>query len=141
MPSLTAAKHSTLHPLKSPNHQPFQNGPVTNCRRTRASRFGGLTLVAIGFLTLLGTASTLHAQINYEPYTITTIAGFAGASGSADGTGSAARFYFPYGIAVDHVGNAYVADTIIARFAKLLRRAMSALWLVSPVRRVAKMEV
>jgi len=26
-------------------------------------------------------------------------------------TGSAARFYFPYGVAVDSAGNVYVADT------------------------------
>ena len=31
--------------------------------------------------------------------------------GSADGTGSAARFYSPNGVAVDSSGNVYVADT------------------------------
>jgi sugar lactone lactonase YvrE len=41
----------------------------------------------------------------------TTLAGTAGSSGSADGTGSAARFYYPYGVAVDGSGNVYVADT------------------------------
>ena len=42
---------------------------------------------------------------------VTTIAGLAGASGSADGAGSAARFFAPEGIAVDGSGNLYVADT------------------------------
>ena len=42
---------------------------------------------------------------------VTTLAGLAGSSGSADGTGSAARFYIPYGVAVDSAGNVYVADT------------------------------
>jgi streptogramin lyase len=42
---------------------------------------------------------------------VTTLAGTAGSSGSANGTGSAARFYYPYGVAVDSSGNVYVADT------------------------------
>ena len=42
---------------------------------------------------------------------VTTLAGLAGNSGSADGTGSAARFNSPYGVAVDSAGNVYVADT------------------------------
>ena len=40
-----------------------------------------------------------------------TLAGTAGSSGSADGTGSTARFNFPYSIAIDTAGNVYVADT------------------------------
>jgi hypothetical protein len=42
---------------------------------------------------------------------VTTLAGLAQAYGSDDGTGSAARFYFPQGVAVDSSGNVYVADT------------------------------
>ena len=41
---------------------------------------------------------------------VSTLAGLAGTTGSADGTGSAARFYEPYGVAVDSAGNVYVAD-------------------------------
>ena len=43
--------------------------------------------------------------------TVTTLAGLAGAWGSADGPGSAARFNMPYGVAVDGPGNVYVADS------------------------------
>src|SRR5260221_5869613 len=41
---------------------------------------------------------------------VTTLAGSPGQSGSADGTGSAAQFYFPSGVAVDSSGNVYVGD-------------------------------
>ena len=42
---------------------------------------------------------------------VTTLAGLAGSPGSADGTGSAARFNVPTGVAVDSAGNVYVADS------------------------------
>jgi len=41
---------------------------------------------------------------------VTTLAGTAGVYGSTDGTGSAARFYYPFGITTDGT-NLYVADT------------------------------
>jgi sugar lactone lactonase YvrE len=43
---------------------------------------------------------------------VTTLAGSAGNPGSDDGTGSAARFYHPSGIAIDGLGNLYIADTL-----------------------------
>jgi sugar lactone lactonase YvrE len=42
---------------------------------------------------------------------VTTLAGTAGTTGYADGTGTAALFSFPRGISVDASGNLYVADT------------------------------
>jgi sugar lactone lactonase YvrE len=42
---------------------------------------------------------------------VTTLAGTAGVSGSADGTGAAARFFLPCAVAMDPGGNVYVADT------------------------------
>src|SRR5207248_504711 len=44
---------------------------------------------------------------------VSTFAGSAGSIGTADGTGSAARFNFPAGVAVDRAGtgNIYVGDT------------------------------
>jgi len=49
------------------------------------------------------------AQTVYTPYTFTTLAGNAG-YGSVDGTGSAARFNSPDGVAVHSAGNIFVAD-------------------------------
>ncbi|HEX8111442.1 MAG TPA: NHL repeat-containing protein [Kofleriaceae bacterium] len=41
---------------------------------------------------------------------VTTLAGTAGMAGSMDGTAAAARFFNPFGVAVDSFGNVYVAD-------------------------------
>jgi hypothetical protein len=43
---------------------------------------------------------------------VTTIAGFAGTTGTADGTGSAARFNYPFAVAIDSATpqNLYVSD-------------------------------
>src|SRR2546429_9296055 len=43
--------------------------------------------------------------------TVSTLAGLAGVSGSADGSGTNAEFNQPQGVAVDGNGNVYVADT------------------------------
>ncbi len=42
---------------------------------------------------------------------VTTLAGLAGVSGADDGTGGAALFNQPAGLAIDSAGNLYVADT------------------------------
>jgi hypothetical protein len=42
---------------------------------------------------------------------VSTVAGAALMCGSADGTGGAARFNYPQGVATDGLGNVYVADT------------------------------
>ena len=51
---------------------------------------------------------------------VTTLAGTPGVAGSANGTGSAAQFYNPWGIAVDSAGNLYVTDPITRPSARLL---------------------
>lgn len=74
------------------------NGDSFRCLVTNAS--GSVT----------SEAATL-AVIGGTPLTVSTFAGQAGISGSADGTGSAAHFLAPADLAVDGAGNVYVADT------------------------------
>src|ERR1039458_7508417 len=64
------------------------------------------SLLALGALVLPAGAQSVYPT----PYTFNTLAGLAGSSGTNDGTGSAARFYLPWGVAVDSAGNVYVAD-------------------------------
>jgi sugar lactone lactonase YvrE len=49
---------------------------------------------------------------------VTTLAG-SGVGGNADGTGSAASFNYPHGVAVDASGNVYVADSSNQRIRKV----------------------
>src|ERR1039457_760595 len=61
-----------------------------------------------------GMTSATSSPITVTPqgvaYRFTTLAGTAGQLGSADGSGSVARFSTPREVAVDSVSNVYVAD-------------------------------
>jgi sugar lactone lactonase YvrE len=63
-------------------------------------------LSAAAFALFLASGLIAHSQ----SLTVSTLAGYA-APGSADGTGAAARFANPWGVAADTAGNLYVADT------------------------------
>ncbi|MES2389263.1 MAG: hypothetical protein V4543_14775, partial [Bacteroidota bacterium] len=73
---------------------------VTSAATPKISAGGPLSFCPGGNVTL--TAKTTD--------TVTTIAGSAGNSGSAIGTGTTARFNAPYGVAVSAAGNYFVAD-------------------------------
>jgi streptogramin lyase len=83
---------------------------------------GVVTTLAAGFNFPAGVAVDTNGNVYVSDYNnntirkvtpvgvVTTLAGLAGSLGSTDGTGSAARFANPVGVAVDSAGNLYVAD-------------------------------
>src|ERR1017187_2674685 len=64
-------------------------------------------------------------------WVVTTIAGLASHSGSANGTGSAARFNNPSDVRLDSTGNIYVADTSNHTIRKLALIGTS--WVVTTI--------
>jgi sugar lactone lactonase YvrE len=58
---------------------------------------------------LLFTLVTFFMAVTSFSQEVTTFAG-SGSYGDTDGTGAAASFRFPHGVAIDAVGNVYVAD-------------------------------
>jgi sugar lactone lactonase YvrE len=51
------------------------------------------------------------ASLTVNPVGVTTLAGWPGSAGSANGTGWAARFAFPGSVRADALGNLYIADS------------------------------
>jgi sugar lactone lactonase YvrE len=88
-----------------------------------AARAITITTLAVGFSQPFGVAvdggrsvyvadTFNHAIRKVSPAgDVTTLAGVVGSAGTADGTGSGARFNYPNGLAVDAAGTVYVADT------------------------------
>jgi sugar lactone lactonase YvrE len=68
-----------------------------------------LPLPCVLILSLAAALSARAAADYATPYVFTTLAGIS-SIGSADGTGAAARFYSPRGVATDTAGNMFVVD-------------------------------
>ena len=92
------------------------DNPGTADGTNGAARFNILTSVAadsIGNLYVTDSGNQTIRKVSPvgTNWVVTTIAGSAGVSGSADGTNSTALFSSPTGVAVDSAGNLYVADS------------------------------
>jgi len=78
-----------------------------------AARFNephGLACDSAGSLFVADSRNDTIRKVDIATGTVTTLAGLAGSPGSADGTGSAARFTYPEGLTSDSAGNLLVAD-------------------------------
>lgn len=85
----------------------YDDGPATEARFNNPH---GLALDAAGNLYVADNANHTIREISPQGI-VSTLAGTPDQPGSADGNGSAARFYLPKGVAVDPSGNVYVADS------------------------------
>jgi hypothetical protein len=77
------------------------------------ARFGRLSAIVsdgAGNLFLADTDQNVIRKIVVATAEVTTLAGSPGAFGSDDGVGSAARFAFPRGLALDRSGHLYVGE-------------------------------
>jgi sugar lactone lactonase YvrE len=107
---------------------------------------GAVTTVSAGFSGPTGVTVDTHGVVYVADYysdtiakitlvgpnwVVTTLAGLSGVQGSADGMGSSARFYYPWGVAVDSAGSLFVGD----RFNNTIRKLslVGTSWVVTTV--------
>lgn len=83
------------------------NGFGSNARFNHPN---GITADSAGNIYVADTENSTIRKITPDGY-VSTLAGFAGNYGSADGGGANARFYGPQGIAADNSGQLFVLDT------------------------------
>lgn len=91
--------------------------------RGAEARFNAPSGVAVSSVGTVYVADTYNHTIRVitPDGDVSTLAGLAGNTGAVDGIGNAARFLYPYGIAVDNSGTLFVADT----FNHTIRRIQS----------------
>jgi hypothetical protein len=88
------------------------------CATARFSYPKDITADSLGNLYVADTLNNTVRKIT-PACTVSTLAGQPSVQGSTDGTGSAARFTFPWGITIDTTGNLYVADAFNSTIRKI----------------------
>ena len=113
-PSTTSAQTATLSLRPVTTLAGLALSPGSTNGTGSAARFAtpeGIGCDTSGNIYVADTFNNTIRKIVVSTGVVTTLAGLAGSQGSADGTGSAARFNGPQGVACDTSGNVYVADT------------------------------
>lgn len=94
--------------------------------RARFFRPSGIAVDAAGNLFVADTRNYTIRRVSAAGV-VSTLAGRAQHDGSRDGSATQARFGFPQGIAVDTLGNVYVADTFSHAIRKIIRGSVTTL--------------
>ena len=118
-PSGTATLTATLSPATSESiswsSSSTSVATIDSNGKVTALTKGAATITAASSISGK-TASCAVTVLAYA--TVSTLAG-SGSSDSVDGTGNAASFYQPYGVAIDSLGYLYVADTYNSKIRKV----------------------
>ncbi len=111
----TKASYATVNNQVLHNFLPFAGTSVAGNadgvgRNARFNAPTGIVADSLGNVYVADTGNHTIRKITSRKQ-VTTLAGAPGIAGWQDGTGVGARFYAPYGIAVDASGNLYVTDS------------------------------
>lgn len=85
----------------------FIDGPGAEARFKSP---GSIATDGVGNIYIADSENHTVRKINADGL-VSTLAGLGGVEGSSDGVATDARFYYPSGVAVDRLGNVYVAES------------------------------